>query len=52
MLTFSVFEEIGGSVFEDIGGGYFESWKIPHSPFTTPGLGRIIPRYPHISPPF
>jgi hypothetical protein len=38
-------------VFEGIRGDYLESQKIPNSSFTTPGFGRIIPRYPHNSPP-
>jgi hypothetical protein len=40
------------NVFEGIRGDCFEYREIPDSPFTTPGLGGIILRYPDIFPPF
>lgn len=37
-------------VFMGMGGDYFVSRKIPTSPFTSPVLNDIIPRYPLPSP--
>jgi hypothetical protein len=38
-------------VFEGMRGDYFVSRNFPDRLFTSPGFERIIPRYPHKSPP-